>query len=461
MRLTEVFLNKIIPNSQIFSGELLDEITFALDSRTITEDELFVPTKGERVDGHDYLEQALIKGKGAFVAYSQKELLNALDPSVYENKIIILVDNPEKAFIDLATAWRLQFTYPLIGITGSIGKTSTKSLLTSIMEKAELKVFTSYGNQNTLLGIALNMAHLSDEYEMAIFEVGINTRGEMETIVSHLQPTTALITCVAHCHMEGLGNLSSIASEKRKIFSYFTEKSIGIINGDQPQLSGVGYAHPVIKFGLKTTNQIQARRIKPSDFSTDFTLKIYGNKYPVTIPGNHQGMMNNILAAVSMATYMDIAPDVIISAIQSPFLPARRYESCPLKNYNGVMIDDAYNASPESVKAALLALQSLKTKGKKIAVLGDMLELGQNSPFWHRQIGRFLRKVPSLKRLILVGKQVEWIHKTAPIGIEITVVPSWEDAINSLKNSLGDDSTVLVKGSLGINLSKLVEQFTQ
>ena len=125
------------------------------------------------------------------------------------------------------------------------------------------------------------------------------------------------------------------------------------------------------------------------------------------------------------------------------------------------MIDDAYNASPESVKAALLTLQSLKTKGKKIAVLGDMLELGQNSPFWHRQIGRFLRKVPSLEHLILVGKQVKWTHKTAPIGIEITIVPSWKDAAETLKDSLGDDSVVLVKGSLGVNLSKLVEQFTK
>ena len=459
MRLDEVFLKKVVPHSEIFSGTLADDITFSLDSRTINKDELFIPIKGERVDGHDFLQQALQKAKGAFVAFSKKTLLDACDT---KNKIIILVENPEQAFIDLATAWRVQFTYPLIGITGSIGKTSTKTLLTRIIEQAEKKVFTAHGNQNTLLGIALNMAHLTSEYEMAVFEVGINKRGEMEHIVAHLQPTTALITCVAHCHMEGLGTLNDIATEKRKIFSHFKEISIGIINGDQSQLAGVGYAHPVIKFGLKTTNQIQARKIKYQDTHMNCTLKIYGEKYQVTIPGNHQGMMNNILASVAMANYLGIDHQTILQTVQAPVLPARRYQSCPLKPaYKGVMIDDAYNASPESVKAALLALQQLKTKSKKIVVLGDMLELGSNSSFWHRQIGRFLRKTPSVEKLILVGKEVEWTHKTVPVGIDVTRVDSWQAATDELKGALKDESVVLVKGSLGMQLSHLVKEFTE
>lgn len=462
MHLNEVFLKKIIPHSEVFSGALVGDVTFSLDSRTVTENEFFVPVQGERVDGHIFLQEALQKAKGAFVAFAKKEFLVSLGSALYKDKIIVLVENPEKAFIELATAWRAQFSYPVIGITGSIGKTSTKSLLTCIMQEAGKKVFSAYGNQNTLLGIALNMAQLTDEYELAIFEVGINKWGEMTKITAHLQPTTALITCIAHCHMEGLGTLNDIASEKRKIFSHFTETSIGIINGDQRQLSGVGYSHPVIKFGLKTTNQIQARKIKHVDTHIECVFKIYGEKYEVSLPGNHQGMMTNILASIAMANHIGIDVKSIIKSVQSIVLPARRYQSCPLKSeYKGIMIDDAYNASPESVKAALLALQSLKTQSKKIVVLGDMLELGQNSPFWHRQIGRFLRKISSLEQLILVGKEVEWTHKTAPVGIEITRVASWEDASLVLKGALKDESVVLVKGSLGMHLSKLVKEFTQ
>lgn len=462
MRLNEVFLKKVIPQSEVFSGTLTDDITFSLDSRTIQKDELFIPIKGDRVDGHNFLEEVLKKAKGSFVAFSKKELLETFKNSLDKNKIIILVENPAQAFIELATAWRAQFSYPIVAITGSIGKTSTKSLLTRIVQEGDINVFSAHGNQNTLLGIALNMAHLTDDHEMGIFEVGINKRGEMEEIVAHLQPTTALITCIAHCHMEGLGTFNDIAAEKRKIFSCFTETSIGIINGDQQLLSGVAYAHPVIKFGLKTTNQIQARKIKQVQTHVECILKIYGKKYEVTIPGNHQGVMTNILASVAMAYHLGVSAETIVQAVQVPILPARRYESCILKpEYKGYMIDDAYNASPESVKAALLALQSLKTKSKKIVVLGDMLELGQSSSFWHRQIGRFLRKTPSVEKLILVGKEVKWTHKTAPVGIEVTRVDSWEDASIQLKGALKDESVILVKGSLGMNLSKLVQEFTE
>lgn len=143
-------------------------------------------------------------------------------------------------------------------------------------------------------------------------------------------------------------------------------------------------------------------------------------------------------------------------------LPSRpqRFESCSLKGYRGTLIDDCYNASPESMKAALLALQELKTSGKKIAVLGDMLELGETGPFWHRQLGRFLRRTPSVSHLILVGDYVKWIEKTVPVGIKVEKVSGWQDAVERLKYTLENDAVVLVKGSRGMQLQNVVAAFT-
>lgn len=457
MRLTQDFLKKAVPEAQVIQGSLEGDSTFSLDSRTIGHDEIFVPINGEKTDGHNYLETALKKGRGAFVAFAHKTSFNK---ELFPNKLIVLVNSPQEALFKLAAAWRAQFSFPLVAVTGSVGKTSTKKLISTIFKEAGKNCFTAFGNQNTLFGISLNIARLDERYDVAVFEAGINKCGEMAKIAQLLQPTTAVITCIGHAHMEGLGSLRGIAIEKRDIFKFFKEDSIGIINGDQDLLSSVGYTHPVIKFGTKTTNQIQARKVKVLDNSLSFVLKIYGKRYPIALNHAHQGALNNMLAAAAVATHLGVESKVIAGVIQEPVMQERRFQTCPLKGYPGVLIDDAYNASPESMKAALIALQRLKTKGKKIAVLGDMLELGQNSPFWHRQIGRFLRKVPSLKHLILVGKDVQWTHKTAPVGVDVEIVPSWELAAQKLKGKLDTESVVLVKGSFGTNLSKLVEEFT-
>jgi len=458
MHLDEVFLQKVVPEAYLAQGSLNQDVTFSLDSRTIEEGQCFVPVSGEQCDGHTFLEAALDKGSGTFVARSFESRVPALKKS-FPTKFLIIVDNPELALFKLAAAWRAQFSIPVIGVTGSVGKTSTKLLIATILKAAGKKCFQSFGNQNTLFGVALNIAHLKSDHDVAVFELGISQRGEMGRIVECLQPTTAIITCIGHSHMEGLGSLHDIAVEKRDIFKLFKEDSIGILNGDQPLLSAIGYSHPVIKFGLKTTNQIQARKIKVVDGHISYTLKIYGKRYNVTLPGNHQEYINNILAAVTVAHHLGVDDHIIIEEIQKQLVCERRFQSCPLKGYKGILIDDAYNASPESVKAALLALQRLKTTGKKIVVLGDMLELGGTSSFWHRQIGRFLRKIPSLHHLILVGNQVQWTQKTAPAGLSIELVPSWRDAVERLRGALGDESVVLVKGSNGMHLSNLVNEF--
>ncbi|HZW61614.1 MAG TPA: cyanophycin synthetase, partial [Candidatus Babeliales bacterium] len=242
---------------------------------------------------------------------------------------------------------------------------------------------------------------------------------------------------------------------------YFTEDSIGVINGDQALLANVGYVHPVLKFGSKTVNQIQARKIHIGSKHTSFILKIYKEKYHIVIKQVHHGVVFNSLAATAVAHLLGVPNNVIVQAIQQPVVIAGRFEQRALKDNKGTLINDCYNANPESMKAALLAFQKIESNAPKIAVLGDMLELGLNSPFWHRQLGRFLRKVPSLKHLILVGSMVKWTKKTAPVGLTVDVVPTWKEAIEQLKERLGQEAIVLVKGSRGVGLNNLVEAVTE
>lgn len=461
MLLDESFLKKVVPDAVVLQGQLAGNIFFSVDSRTVQSDELFVPLKGEQVDGHSFIMQALEKSYGTFIAYEKKGMLSVIPQTLLKNKLIIMVRDVKEAFLALAHAWRMKFSFPVVGITGSIGKTSTKSFLATIMLRAGKNYFCAYGNQNTLVGIALNSARLTDKHEGAIFEMGIQKRGEMAQLAKLLQPTTGIITYIGHSHIEWLGSVAGIAAEKREIFKYFKEGNIGVINGDQLILGSVGYAHPVVRFGKKTVNQVQARKIHVYADHIEFVLKLYNNKYDISVPTIHEGMINNMLAAASAACILGVEHDKIAQSLQEPVSTGRRFESCPLKRYQGFMIDDAYNASPESMKGALLAFENLKTNGKKIAVLGDMLELGQTSSFWHRQLGRFLRKVSTLKHLILVGDQVQWIKQTAPVTLDVEHVASWQDAVEKLKNKLDAGSVVLVKGSRGMKLDNLVQEFTQ
>lgn len=461
MHFDEFFLKQTLKNVTII-GALPKEPQVSIDSRQVKPGDIFVALKGEKVDGHSFIEDALSRGAiGVLLAHDKRDLLTHF---VHKKYCAILVPDPLDAIFALATAWRSFFTYPIIGITGSVGKTTTKETLGAILELHGMNCLVSSENQNTQLGLALNLLKLRKHHHIAIFEVGINKRGEMAKLADMLRPTSAVITSIGHSHMEGLGSLADIAFEKREIFKNFAEHNIGFINGDQSILANVSYQHPVMKFGTKTTNQIQARKIRVINSHTRFILKIYRKKSVVTLNHPHAATVNNILAASAVAQYFGASQETIIKSIETPRIIPGRFEQRPLRTYPGILINDCYNANPESMKASLIALGNLQIKAKKIAVIGDMLELGINSPFWHRQIGRFLTKIPTVRKVILVGSLVQWTKVKLPYGTQVDIVPSWNDAAQKLKERLKEQeefsSVVLVKGSHGMELQKLVDQFS-
>jgi len=464
MRLDKDFLWSVLPDAVVAHGQFPEDFLFCVDTRSLQKGDIFIALKGKQTDGHLFVKDALQKHAGGiFIEKSKQDLLKDLDQDLLKKKLVVLVDNALSALTLLATAWRQRFDYPVVGITGSVGKTSTKEVLARIVAESGKNYLVSRGNQNSVIGLSLNVLRMRPTHEGAIFELGINKRGEMETLVDIAKPTIGLITGVGHTHMAGLGAVADIAAEKRIIFKYFKEENIGVINGDQPMLSSIGYAHPVIRFGCKTTNQIQARKVRINESSIDFVLKIYHKKYSIRMQGTHIGVVFNAIAAACVARLLGIHDDVILKGIQQQIVVPGRFECKKLTTGKGSLIDDCYNASPESVKAALLAFEKIETQAKKILVFGDMLELGVDSAFWHRQIGRFLRKAPSVHTVILVGSLVKWVSKTLPVGIKVELVATWQEAVELLKKLVAQESLLLVKGSTAgytNGLVHLVRHFT-
>jgi UDP-N-acetylmuramoyl-tripeptide--D-alanyl-D-alanine ligase len=451
MRFDKQFLMKALPNAILKYENFPRYPNVSTDSRTVSQEDIFVALNGKHVDGHDFILDAINNGAaGLIVAIDKISKLEQLDVCLLQDKLVIVVPDVLLAMVKLATAWRDQFAYPVVGITGSVGKSSTKEMVRNILDEYQLPNIVSYGNQNSLIGVSINVLKMRSQHKVAVFELGISNRGEMADLVAIVRPTIAVITAIGHSHMAGLGALSDIAEEKRMIFKFFKEDNIGIINGDQALLSQIGYIHPVIKFGSKTTNQIQARKIRTVGAKTQFTLKIYHHKFvDVKICGGHEGSVYNALGATAVACLLNIPYQTIVRGIEKPVTLRGRFELKSISyGKGGNLIDDCYNASPESVKAALIGFDKIASDHKKIVVLSDMNELGVDAPFWHRQIGRLLCKMSSLDGLVLIGKHIKEVQKTLPVGFKAVVLEDWEAGVIYLQTLLAQEKLlVLVKGS--------------
>jgi len=462
MMFDKKFVLSVLPKAEILCDVFSSDFGFSIDTRTLKRNDIFIALPGEHVDGHDFIVKALEGGaSGLIIQETKKDMLQQCDAQILKNKLVIVVQDTYQALYKLAAGWRNLFKIPIIGITGSVGKTSTREIVVNILREKGLSYETTSGNFNTSIGLALSLLKLRPEHQVGVFEVGISKRGEMNHAVDVLKPTIAAITMVGHSHMEGLGSLIDIAHEKRDIFKHFNADSVGVINGDQPQLAQVGYTHPVLKFGSKSTNQIQARKIGIRNNHIDFVLKIYGKKYNVHVDGVHEGRVYNALAAASICYLLKIDNAAIISGINKPVTVPRRFEPLPLKRGNGFLIDDCYNASPESVKVALLALEAIKTEAYKVAVLGDMLELGVDSPFWHRQIGRFLRKALSIQEVILVGKHISQACPLVPSSIKVSVVNTPQEAIALIEKLNKKELLIVTKASRAVHLDVIADTLAQ
>lgn len=458
MHIDADFILQILPHAQI-KGLFPVDANFSVDTRNLNKGDIFVALPGEQVDGHDFIEQAFLKDTSGIIANKiHQTTLTKKYKKELETKAIIFVDDTKQALIDLAYSWRSQFICPVVAITGSVGKTTTKEMVSNILKQTRLQYLVSSGNQNTAIGVALNILKMKESHQVCVFELGISEKGAMKKLVELLRPTYSLITFVGHGHMQGLGTVEEVAHEKREVFAMFSPENIGIINGDQSILSEISYAHPVIRFGKKTRNQIQARKIVIHNNSISFVAKIYEKKYSVVLSSCNQARVTNALAAIAIGKLLQISDELLIKGVEQPVIVEGRFQVLPHTS-GSVLIHDGYNSNPESVKASLVAFENYQTPLKKVVVVGDMKELGDQTMFWHRQLGRMMNKVSHLDSVILIGSYVEWTKKTLPIGINFYKFDTAQQAFDQLKSMLlQKDKVFLFKASHSIGFSELVEQ---
>lgn len=450
------FLKGVIPNGRLKDTTSCVSDTFVTDIYQVKRGDFFVALVNSSYDGHDWIDEAVKRGATGFIIeqarWSKYQFLGK------SGKLVFGVESTRDALFCLAAAWRSQFSCPVIGITGSVGKTSTKEILRNIFNVHGMHYFASENSSNDAVDVALNLLRMNLSHEVVIFEMTAKKRGEMAQLAKMVTPTHAIIANIGHSHMEGLGSLNDVALEQRDIFSCFNQDSIGIVNGDLPMLGRIGYPHPVIKFGSKTVNQVQARKIHVHNVTIKFILKLYKKKYSIILKNTHKGTVFNALAASSVAYLLGIDGKTIVRGIEIPTMIVGGFEHRNLLGGKGVLVNDCHGTNPEGMKASLLAFGEIESRSQKIIVLGDMHELGVNSPFWHRQLGRFLKKIPSINHIILVGDMVKWTKKILRINVTCDLVSTWEEAVDRLrKRLLGESSLILVKGSS--QLDHLVDYF--
>lgn len=431
------------------------------DSRNCAENTVFIALAGSVADGHDFIVDAYARGTRVFCIAQERyqEILEKLNHNCAIT--YILCHDTGAALLHFAQSWRLLQTSRFIGVTGSVGKTTTKTLIGHIAAHAGWRIYVSRGNQNTLVGCCLNLLSMDGRQQCAVFELGISMPGEMERMVDVVRPDNAIITMIGHSHVQGLGDRAAIAAEKRKIFAFLKPDAIGIINGDVPLLKNTTYAHPVLSYGFKNVNTIQGSRVKTVEQGTQLYMTWNTpdkERYTLFVPSFSKAYITNALAAAAVCHVLGIDHKIIVSALAQECVVPARFQALRLSVSGGILIHDAYNASPESMKVALTALQKMPTYNHKTVILGDMLELGPQEQVWHKRIVRLLANTVDIGRMVLVGKRMRQAAEALLSPGQAILFDDWQEAYAYLqKNPIMKNEIALIKGSLGTQLYRIPE----
>lgn len=433
----------------------------AIDSRLVEAGFLFVPIRGERVDGHTFI--ASVFAKGAAAVLSQERLTDAAGP-------YILVESTKQALKDLASYYRQSLSIQVVGITGSVGKTSTKEMVASVLSQ-KYKVLKTEGNYNNEIGLPLTIFQIQESHQVAVLEMGISEFGEMHRLAAMANPDICVITNIGLCHLENLGSRDGILKAKTESFAHIREGGIAVLNGDDDKLatiSMVNGTHPVF-YGIgkefpveKMADGLLVPAVKKQVYASDQeSFGLEGTKVCIHIgeesfevfvplPGEHN--VYNALAAASVGSRLGLRADEIKAGIEHAGTISGRVNMLHVNNR--LIIDDCYNANPVSMKASLDVLS--KAQGRKIAVLGDMGELGEKERELHYEVGEYLAG-KEIDMVFTAGKLAKEIAAAASYGkMEIHVYEDRETMTAALLACLKEDDTILVKASHFMEFSKVV-----
>jgi UDP-N-acetylmuramoyl-tripeptide--D-alanyl-D-alanine ligase len=427
------------------------------DTRTPQKGGLFVALKGQNFDGSDFVEAAVKAGAaGALVS---KPALEKARAKVGGAALLVALD-AGRALGRLGAAWRrMLLDLKVVCVTGSTGKTSTKELIAAVLAKAGRTLKTE-GNLNNEVGVPLTLLRLSPEDKFAVIEAGMNHLGEIARLATWADPDVGLVTNVASVHLEGCGSLEGVAHAKGELFHALREASVAIANADDPRALAQARLsrRKLVTFGASYGADVRLLSAHHGGKGLLVELELAGARRMTELQliGTHNG--HNAAAAAAVGVALGIAPDAILRGLGDAAIPGRRMRPVRLPN-GGMLIDDSYNANPSSTKAALLTLTHLvRGKGRAIAVLGDMLELGPTELDLHRDVGRFAAGA-GLALLVCFGKRARAIGEgSQEAGLPPDCIEFTEDvqgAVTLLQSRMRPEDVVLVKGSRGMKMERI------
>jgi len=431
----------------------------SIDSRNIKEGELFVALKGDRFDGHDFVSDAI--KKGAWGALVERTALEHNFSSLGGLKNILPVEDTLYALQEMAHLQRKKHTIPVVGITGSNGKTTTKEMLVSIL-KQKGPVLKNEGNLNNHIGVPLTLLKMNDSHWAGVIEMGMSAPGEIDTLARLAMPTVGVITNIGPAHLEFLGTMDKVAQAKGELLDNLTSEAVAVLNADDEYFGVLKkkFAGHLMTFGIANKADVSASDMRQEKEYSDMTITAKGARINIRLRavGTHNAY--NALAAAAAAIAMGVPLDAIKFGLDD-FMPiAGRSE---IKKIEGrTILADYYNANPVSMEAAIKTLASLKSGKKAIAVIGDMLELGATSAEAHREIGRTAARF-KIDLLITIGEMATYVEKGAmEAGLkkeQVLGAMSRENAGKLLKQLTHPGDVILIKGSRGMKMEKILEAF--
>jgi len=442
--------------SQFFHG-------VSTDSRMVAEGELFIALKGSRFDGHHYALEALEKKASGVVIEEDK--VRDIRWNGYRPRTVIAVKDTLRALGDLARERRRKYRTPVVALTGSNGKTTTKEMITACLETA-LPILKTTGNLNNLIGLPLTLLKLTEKEKVVILEMGMNVPGEIRRLTEMAEPDVGLITNIEKVHLEGLGSLERLKEEKGELFRRMRRDGTILVNQDDPRVCDLANEFPgqKITFGVEHDADVMATEIRfRGSEGVSFTLISGREKMEISLLLLGRHFVPSALCAIAVARFFSIEMNKAKEALEhfKPF--PMRMEIIHLKG-GKTLINDAYNANPQSMALALETLVEVKGKGRAIAVLGDMLELGDFTEEAHRELGEKVGRL-SIDLLITLGEESPIVTESA-IRYGLTperawVVGSHSEAVSILKWMIQEEDWILVKGSRKMAMEKIVEALTE
>lgn len=424
------------------------------DTRTLEEGDLFIALRGPNFDGHQFVSQALSQGaQGAIVS-------SISSVPVDHSRLFLQVDDTLSALGEIARLWRRLHPLPLVAITGSTGKTTTKEWAALVLSQ-RCCVLSSPGTHNNLVGVPLTLLRLGEEHQFAVVELGMSARGEIRRLSQICQPDMGVITNVGAAHLEFLGSLSGVAAAKAEMLEFLGGEKSCILNGDDPYLEALlGQVRgKSFTYGLSPKWNLWARGIFSGKKGMDFQLAYESERARIHLPlwGRHN--VYNALAAAAVGINCGFTLQEIATGLSKVSQPSMRMEKVLLPK-GVVVLNDAYNANPMSMRAALNTFFEMKGEARGILVLGDMLELGLQGQQLHREVGAYLSSCPEVGALIVVGSLSRALaeeSRNRGLSAPVFLCMDHKEACSALRENLKAGDWILLKGSRAMRMEKILE----